>query len=581
MTAPDITVNLSATLSGTAGPIAIGDVVVPSPLGYVKATDVNRTAGGRAHGVSLSAWASTTPGSVRVQNVGVVDAAITGLGAGAASWVRVSTAGRLERAAVATTDDVVGWCHTDGTLFATFGVLTAAIVNSSSGGTPGGSTKAVQYNNGGVFAGSAVVTIDEVAQELDVTTAAQATLIRMRNYAGASTNGANFVSEKARGTILAPTKALNGDQLGGFSARGWYEDSTPAFGPSTASSARFFAEEDFTSTTNGTAYVLSLCRAGSTSVGERFRVAGSGFVTITTSPVTSGSNGILKAIGTNHTNQTAGTELNDVLIDGTATLQFATGSIASQSQVLIKPRTYSAVAASTISKAATLAIAGAPIAGTNATLTNKYALWVKAGLAQFDGTISAPGVNTEVLFNDAGVINGDASMVYTKASGTLEVGNLQADGTVNAVVGITTTNDMLLSSSGGLRCSISAAKATFTTRVECTGLRTTGETSSAATGTQNNFSLGGNRRVRFTNANAPTLTGIDATGIGDGDIIELISLASVTNVIISHEDAGSTAANRFSNIAAVASLSLWQNGITRFQYDGTSQRWRWCAGYWQ
>ena len=44
--------------------------------------------------------------------------------------------------------------------------------------------------------------------------------------------------------------------------------------------------------------------------------------------------------------------------------------------------------ASTVTNAATLAISGAPVAGTNATITNPYALWVESGLSQFNGRIN-------------------------------------------------------------------------------------------------------------------------------------------------------------------------------------------------
>lgn len=135
MTAPIATFNLSATVSAASGPIAVGDVVVPIGGVFYKATAANRaTAAVRAQGVAMTAWSASTTGAVIVQNVGIIDAATTALGAGAASWVRVSSAGVLERAAVSGTDDVVGFCAADGTLYALFGMFTAAIVNGGGGG---------------------------------------------------------------------------------------------------------------------------------------------------------------------------------------------------------------------------------------------------------------------------------------------------------------------------------------------------------------------------------------------------------------------------------------------------------------
>lgn len=131
MTAPAATFNLSATLSATAGGVSVGDMLVPSTDGYVIASAANRALGGRSHGIALTAWGSTQRGAVRLQNVGVVDAPITGLGAGLASWVRVSSAGRLERCTPAGADDLVGYCWTDGTLLMLCGQWTATIINGS------------------------------------------------------------------------------------------------------------------------------------------------------------------------------------------------------------------------------------------------------------------------------------------------------------------------------------------------------------------------------------------------------------------------------------------------------------------
>lgn len=139
MSAPLATFNLSATVSAASGPIAIGDVVVPIAGVYYKATATNRaTAGVRAQGVAVTAWSSPSVGAVSVQNVGFIDAAATGLAAGTASWVRVSAAGVLERIATPSgSDDVAGWCSTDGTVSCLFGFLTPAIVNGSGSGGSG------------------------------------------------------------------------------------------------------------------------------------------------------------------------------------------------------------------------------------------------------------------------------------------------------------------------------------------------------------------------------------------------------------------------------------------------------------
>ena len=90
---------------------------------------------------------------------------------------------------------------------------------------------------------------------------------------------------------------------------------------------------------------------------------------------------------TAETGRTASTEVNEFLLDLDATQQWATGALATQRTTLIKAQTLSFVGASTVTNAATLAIDAAPIAGTNATITNAYALWVQAGKTKLDGGV--------------------------------------------------------------------------------------------------------------------------------------------------------------------------------------------------
>ncbi len=252
------------------------------------------------------------------------------------------------------------------------------------------SNSVLYRNSSGNVGASTVMSLDDSSTNETILVACenQSTVFRIKAYA-ASVNGGNFVTQKARGTIASPTKALSGDQLGGLASRGYYEDAGGGFGPSNTNAVRFLAEEDFTSTTNGSAVAFFVCKKATTSVSEVFRVNGHGYLTLSCQTASTGSVPIMRLTGAAHTAQTASTELNDVLIDGSATLQFATGALTTQRQMLVKARTYSAVAASTITSAATVAIDKAPVAGTNATITNSYALWVQAGLSKLDGGLTS------------------------------------------------------------------------------------------------------------------------------------------------------------------------------------------------
>jgi hypothetical protein len=88
-----------------------------------------------------------------------------------------------------------------------------------------------------------------------------------------------------------------------------------------------------------------------------------------------------------HTALTASTEYNDVYWNLARTVQFATGAITTQRAIRFSAPTYSFVAASTITDAATVQIDGAPVAGTNATITNPIAFRVLTGQATGKGIV--------------------------------------------------------------------------------------------------------------------------------------------------------------------------------------------------
>ena len=69
-----------------------------------------------------------------------------------------------------------------------------------------------------------------------------------------------------------------------------------------------------------------------------------------------------------------------------------------------------------------------------------------------------------------------------------------------------------------------------------------------------------------------TLTGIDAGSAQDGDTFELTNISANT-VTLSHEDTGSSAANRFA-IPGNLNYVLTEGESVRIRYDSTTSRWR-------
>ncbi|MBA3758926.1 MAG: hypothetical protein H0X07_00165 [Gemmatimonadales bacterium] len=98
----------------------------------------------------------------------------------------------------------------------------------------------------------------------------------------------------------------------------------------------------------------------------------------------------LRVIGVADTAMAASTEVVDVDFALNRVLQFATGALTNQRAAKFMAPTYGFVGASTITNAATLYVSGAPVVGTNATITNPYAFWVDDGVSRFDGAVTAP-----------------------------------------------------------------------------------------------------------------------------------------------------------------------------------------------
>lgn len=101
-----------------------------------------------------------------------------------------------------------------------------------------------------------------------------------------------------------------------------------------------------------------------------------GRLTIAPTAATSGSASILTLTGPTDTTLTASTEANDASFNLARIVQFATGALTTQRAMNVKAPTYSFVGASTITDAATLALSGPPVGGTNATITNSSGLYI-------------------------------------------------------------------------------------------------------------------------------------------------------------------------------------------------------------
>ena len=156
-----------------------------------------------------------------------------------------------------------------------------------------------------------------------------------------------------------------------------------------------------------------------------------------TQTATTGTTAGFLVTGAAHTALTASTEAIDVNLNLARTVQFATGALTTQRGMLVQAPTYAFVGASVITNAATLAISGAPVAGTNATLTNTMALWVQSGTARFDG-------------------------VALISAGTAALPGLAIFGNANTGIYSVSTNQLGISTGGVLRFDVSSTAVTST-----------------------------------------------------------------------------------------------------------------------
>lgn len=129
-----------------------------------------------------------------------------------------------------------------------------------------------------------------------------------------------------------------------------------------------------------------------------------------------------------HTTLAAGAEASDVDLNLSRTVQFTGGSnITTQRAVRIRNPTYGFTSATTITNTATVAIDGAPQAGTNATLTNAFSLSIGSG-----GTVNAANAAGIAMSMD-GIAAGRGAMtiltglrVVAPAAASVSLGNQTA-----------------------------------------------------------------------------------------------------------------------------------------------------------
>ncbi len=387
------------------------------------------------------------------------------------------------------------WTTTAG-LFARINGSTVGPYGTGGGSTPGGADTQVQFNDGGAFAGNASFIFNKTSLQLEL--GLGTTLLPSYTFVGDPntgwmSQGADQLSAIAGGLAVltistgaistsvqiwagSGTAALPSYSFNADSDTGMYLSNTNEIGFATNGTFTFSIRTDainaavpywaiagsvtLPSITFGPDpdtgfYSIAANDLGVTTGGvlrldiSTALITASLPVTITPPALTGTPNRALTVNAAAHTALTAATEYSSIAYIG-AIQQFATGSLAMNRAVVINAPTYAFVGASTLTTAATFAIAAAPIVGTNATITNAYALWVQAGISQFDGAmqtsstftgaVSSNGIYTLAWSNaSAGTAALSRIRVTNDASNSLGV-NVWGSGFTGTVFGITAAN---------------------------------------------------------------------------------------------------------------------------------------------
>jgi hypothetical protein len=222
-------------------------------------------------------------------------------------------------------------------------------------------------------------------------------LIQVKNT-NTTSNTAGATLQMQVGGISAGDPYLVYDVLGGASwIEGCDNSDSDKYKLTTAALSGFAGTKGFFLTTG----IYATFSPAVASSGTAYAVDISGAIN------TGGTNGLFRVLGAASTGQTASTEIKLVDIDLGATVTWATGALTNERAVFIEAPTLAFAGASTVTNAATVYIDRAPQAGTNATITNPYSLWIAGGKhVRADGTntvASAAGAIWDAILLDMDV----------------------------------------------------------------------------------------------------------------------------------------------------------------------------------
>jgi hypothetical protein len=344
---------------------------------------------------------------------GQLELSDTGVSAGTYTSVTVDVFGRVDSASQIVTSTGFVACTGAGTF---------------SPRTLTGTAGQIDISNGAGIAGNPVVSIDSGY-------VGQTSITTLGTITTGTWNG-TAVSAQYGGTGLNTSSAANGTLLIG-------NGSGFSLATLTAGTNISIVNGAGTITINATSSITGSGTAGQVTVwngtnsitgyagytfssGVGLTVQGTSPLVLTQSAATSGAPIGFTFTGGAHTNLSSGTEVNSFYINLSATETWITSTPSTQRAIRITNPTYACSASSqVIATAATVSIDGAPIAGTNVSITNSYALQVAAGASFFGGTTYVTSTGA-VLALTQSTTSGGTPQGFNYTGGTL---NLMTSGT--------------------------------------------------------------------------------------------------------------------------------------------------------
>lgn len=314
--------------------------------------------------VAVTTESITTGSSGEVTTLGTVNGLNTStLTAGAPVYVSAATAGVIT-ATAPTGTNIVYQIGSVGRVNATTGNITvspnnAGVVTSGGGGTPGGSTTQLQYNNAGSFGGATWAYNNSTGGLIGTSASSSAFVVGPNGTTNpafqidASTasmvGGLKFTGSAAFGTAVLTTTSTDGFanwKITSGGTNGFTVLDAPSAGYSGIANAGFNQVQALGAQTS-----FSM-PSGNTATAAKWLITSSACTALT-----------------------ASTESQGIVFNLASTQTHAAGSYALQRDYRIIPAIHAASGATIITDAATFSPAG-PSGGTNVTLTNSHAIYI-------------------------------------------------------------------------------------------------------------------------------------------------------------------------------------------------------------